>query len=100
MLPDGMRYASTKNVRSTRKIAIVPVIDLIHSHTCLYVKPPPDLPPRAAATLFLGLPDDFLPATIWTPCCFGAVKAERAHPLELKLDAPSPLSPHQSNKVS
>jgi hypothetical protein len=46
---------------------------------------PPDLPPRAAATLFFGLSDDFFAATMATP---GEMKAERAHPLEQTLDAP------------
>src|SRR5450755_2620424 len=69
MLPDGIRYASIRNVRSTRKIAIVPAADLNISQTRRRLQSPPDLPPRAAATLFLGLSDVFLAATIQHLCC-------------------------------
>jgi len=68
MLPDGMRYASMKNVRRTRKIAIVPAIDLNHSHVFRNDVPPPDLWLRAAATLFFGLVGDFLAATMIETC--------------------------------
>ena len=44
MLPDGIRKASTRNVRSTRKIATAIAMDLIHS-SVLEVRD--GVPPRA-----------------------------------------------------
>src|SRR5258708_410106 len=81
MLPDGIRYASTKNVRRNRKMAIVPAIDLIHSQNlpALIREPPP--PRRAAATAFTGFLDlsaFFLAAT--SGC---ARWKEAAHPCSL-----------------
>jgi hypothetical protein len=35
MLPDGIRYASMRNARRTRKIAKAPTIDLKFSHRLL-----------------------------------------------------------------
>jgi hypothetical protein len=43
MLPDGIRYASTRKTRTKRKIRIAPTIDFTFSHCC------PRDPPDAAA---------------------------------------------------
>src|ERR1035437_303590 len=71
MLPDGMRYASMKNVRRKRKIASVPATDLVNSQSLrgLYHGFAPR--PRAAATTFsfLGLSADFFLAATGGVCC-------------------------------
>ncbi len=51
MLPDGMWYASTMNVRITRKIMTAPMIDLSVSRLMKGERFEP--PVRAAATTFL-----------------------------------------------
>src|SRR5690349_24968470 len=51
MLPDGMRNASTKNVRMTRKMRSAPAIDLTFSHRVAGIGRFAFTLPRAWATL-------------------------------------------------
>ena len=53
MLPDGMRNASTKNVRMNRKIRSAPAIDLTFSHSVTGSARCGFAFPRAAATVEL-----------------------------------------------
>ena len=73
MLPDGMRYASMRNVRKTRKNARVTRIALTFSQTCEGPVDFPEFPARIAATEPDALVDCFFEATsdenrVWGNC--------------------------------